>query len=250
MRSERLGSGCRSSRAVAGNRCRPPVFRTTVYRAANWMYVGNTRGVRRIRLGYTPTPQSPRWSSSNLYGPIPSSIHIFLNWSDTEIMQSITPHLWFDSEAKEAASFYASVFPNSNIRNITTLRDTPWGDCDVVSFELSRQPLMAISAGPLFKFNPSVSFLFKCRTKDEVDALWKKLSDGGKVRVPLDSYPFSERFGWVEDHAHYHERDACRPRPRENCARNAGLPQNEKVRHRCPAPGIRRQVIQFRLTGS
>jgi len=74
------------------------------------------------------------------------------------IEQEITPHLWFDKEAKEAAEFYTSVFKNSKITNVTTLHDTPSGDCDVVSFELSGQKFMAISAGPLFKFNPSISF--------------------------------------------------------------------------------------------
>jgi len=114
-------------------------------------------------------------------------------------MQKIIPHLWFDKEAKEAAVFYASLFRNSKIKNITTLHDTPSGDCDVVSFELSGQPFMAISAGPLFKFNPSVSFHVKCKTKDEVDAAREKLSRGGKVLMPLGAYPFSERYGWVED---------------------------------------------------
>ena len=89
--------------------------------------------------------------------------------------QRIAPHLWFDKEAKEAAGFYTSLIPNSTIRNITTLHGTPSGDCDIVSFDLSGQPFMAISAGPLFKFNPSISFQARCRTKDEVDALWEKL---------------------------------------------------------------------------
>lgn len=114
-------------------------------------------------------------------------------------MQKITPHLWFDKEAKEATGFYTSLFPNSKITHVTTLHNTPSGDCDVVSFDLAGQPFMAISAGPLFKFNPSVSFHVKCKTKDEVDALWEKLSQGGQVRMPLGSYPFSERYGWVED---------------------------------------------------
>jgi predicted 3-demethylubiquinone-9 3-methyltransferase (glyoxalase superfamily) len=61
-------------------------------------------------------------------------------------MQKITPHLWFDKEANEAAEFYCSVFPNSKITTITTLRNTPSGDCDVVSFTLANQPFMAISA--------------------------------------------------------------------------------------------------------
>jgi predicted 3-demethylubiquinone-9 3-methyltransferase (glyoxalase superfamily) len=114
-------------------------------------------------------------------------------------MQTITPHLWFDKEAKEAAEFYTSLLPDSKVTNITMLHDTPSGDCDIVSFVLANQPFMAISAGPLFKFNPSVSFHVKCKTKEEVDAIWEKLSSGGKVLMSLDAYPFSERYGWVED---------------------------------------------------
>jgi predicted 3-demethylubiquinone-9 3-methyltransferase (glyoxalase superfamily) len=114
-------------------------------------------------------------------------------------MQTITPHFWFDKEAKEAAEFYTSLLPDSKVTNITTLHETPSGDCDVVSFELAGQPFMAISAGPLFKFNPSVSFHVKSKTKEEVDAIWEKLAAGGKVLMPLDAYPFSERYGWIED---------------------------------------------------
>lgn len=114
-------------------------------------------------------------------------------------MHTITPHLWFDKHAKEAAALYTSLVPNSKITRVRTLHNTPSGDCDIVSFELSGQPFMAISAGPLFKFNPSVSFHLKCAAKDDVDAAWEKLSPGGKVLMPLDSYPFSERFGWLED---------------------------------------------------
>ena len=113
--------------------------------------------------------------------------------------QKITPHLWFDKEAKEAVEFYTSVFPESKIKNMTTLRDTPSGDCDVVSFDLSGHAFMAISAGPLFKFNPSISFIVSCATKEDVDALWAKLSEGGQALMPLDSYPFSERYGWIQD---------------------------------------------------
>jgi len=76
-------------------------------------------------------------------------------------MQKITPHLWFDKEAREAAEFYVSLFPGSKIINVTRLTDTPSGDCDLVSFDLAGQPFMAISAGPSFKFNPSVSFHIK-----------------------------------------------------------------------------------------
>jgi predicted 3-demethylubiquinone-9 3-methyltransferase (glyoxalase superfamily) len=117
----------------------------------------------------------------------------------------ITPHLWFDKEAWEAAELYCSVFPNSKITNITTLHNTPSGDCDVVSFALADQPFMAISAGPLFKFNPAISFILNFdpsrdnNARKNLDATWAKLSDRGTVRMPLDKYPFSERYGWIQD---------------------------------------------------
>jgi predicted 3-demethylubiquinone-9 3-methyltransferase (glyoxalase superfamily) len=120
-------------------------------------------------------------------------------------MQKIIPHLWFDKEAKEAAEFYTSLFPDSKITNVTTLHDTPSGDCDIVSFTLWGYSFMAISAGPLFKFNPSISFMVNFDpsqdkdAKTRIDAVWAKLLEGGKVLMPLDKYPFSERYGWVQD---------------------------------------------------
>jgi predicted 3-demethylubiquinone-9 3-methyltransferase (glyoxalase superfamily) len=104
-------------------------------------------------------------------------------------MKPITPHLWFDKEAKEAAEFYCSVFPNSKITRVTTLRNTPSGDCDIVTFELNGQPFMAISAGPLFKFNESISFMVPCETQVEIDRYWEKLS----------ALPSAEQCGWVKD---------------------------------------------------
>jgi len=104
-------------------------------------------------------------------------------------IRRITPHLWFDKEAKEAAKFYTSVFPRSKITNITTIHDTPSGDCDIVSFQLMGQPFMAISAGPLFKFNESISFMVYCNTQKEIDYYWKKLS----------AVPKSEQCGWLKD---------------------------------------------------
>jgi predicted 3-demethylubiquinone-9 3-methyltransferase (glyoxalase superfamily) len=82
---------------------------------------------------------------------------------------------------------------------VSTVRDTPSGDCDIVGFALSGQPFMAISAGPLFRFNPSISFHIRCQTADEVNALWDKLSPGGKVLMELGTYPFSQRYGWLQD---------------------------------------------------
>jgi predicted 3-demethylubiquinone-9 3-methyltransferase (glyoxalase superfamily) len=114
-------------------------------------------------------------------------------------MQKITPNLWFDKEAKEAAKFYTSVFKDSMIKDMTTLHNTPTGTTDIVTIELLGQEFTLISAGPLSKFNPSVSFLVACNTKDEVDELWEKLSERGKALMELDEYPFSERYGWVQD---------------------------------------------------
>lgn len=120
-------------------------------------------------------------------------------------MQKIIPHLWFDKEAKEAAEFYISLFPGSKINNITTLHDTPSGDCDIVSFKLCGYSFMAINAGPLLKLNPSISFVVNfdpSQDKDakmRIDIVWNKLMEGGKALMPLDRYPFSERYGWVQD---------------------------------------------------
>jgi len=105
------------------------------------------------------------------------------------IKQIIVPHLWFDKEAKEAAEFYCSVFTNSSITNVTTLHNTPSGDCDVVSFTLCGQRFMAISAGSLFKFNESISFVVYCETQEEIDYYWDKLS----------ALPEAEVCGWLKD---------------------------------------------------
>ncbi|MDI4647760.1 VOC family protein [Cohnella hashimotonis] len=117
----------------------------------------------------------------------------------------IVPHLWFDREAREAAAFYSSVFPDSAIKSVTTLRDTPSGDSDIVSFTVWGRPFMAISAGPLFKINPSVSFMVNFdpslddRAGELLDEIWDKLSDGGAPLMPLGEYPFSKRYGWIRD---------------------------------------------------
>lgn len=121
-------------------------------------------------------------------------------------MQKIVPHLWFDTQAVEAAEFYVSAFGgDSKITHSSILHDTPSGDCDIVSFDLCGFSFMAISAGPLFTFNPSVSFMLNfdpSKDKDarkHLDALWAKLSEGGEPLMPLDKYPFSDRYGWIKD---------------------------------------------------
>ena len=121
-------------------------------------------------------------------------------------MQKIVPHLWFNTEAKEAADFYVSAFGSgSKITHFFTLHDTPSGDCDCMSFSLAGFDFMAISAGPYFKINPSISFMVNfdpskdTKARENLDALWEKLSDGGKALMPLQEYPFSKHYGWIQD---------------------------------------------------
>lgn len=114
-------------------------------------------------------------------------------------MQKIIPHLWFDTQAVEAAAFYTSVFENSEITSKTQMKDTPSGDVDMVNFTVMGFEFMAISAGPLFKFNPSISFHVKCKTEEQVDEIWAKLAPGGEVKMELGEYPFSKRYGWLDD---------------------------------------------------
>ncbi|UOQ84925.1 VOC family protein [Gracilibacillus salinarum] len=120
-------------------------------------------------------------------------------------MTKIVPHLWYDKEAKEAAEFYVSVFPESEITDITTLYDTPSGDCDQVSFTLWGQEFMSISAGPFFTLNPSISFFVHFDKSKDGNAdkrlveVWDRLSEGGQALMPLNQYPFSEKYGWIQD---------------------------------------------------
>lgn len=120
-------------------------------------------------------------------------------------MQKITPHLWFDKEAKEATAFYVSIFPNSKITHTSVLTGTPSGDCDVTVFEIMGMEFQTISAGPYFKLNPSISFMVNfdpsqdAEAETRINTIWEKLVEGGKVLMPLQEYPFSKRYGWVED---------------------------------------------------
>jgi predicted 3-demethylubiquinone-9 3-methyltransferase (glyoxalase superfamily) len=114
-------------------------------------------------------------------------------------MQKITPHLWYDKEAFEAASLYVSIFPNSKITNRYFIYNTPSDTAEILTFEVMGYEIAAMSAGPIFKLNPSMSLLVTCTTKDQVDEFWKKLSPGGKALMELGAYPFSERYVWVED---------------------------------------------------
>ena len=109
-----------------------------------------------------------------------------------ENMQKITPFLWYDSQAEEAATFYVSVFKNSKVKAVSRYSDAgpgPKGSVMTVSFELNGQEFIALNAGPTFKFSPAISFVVNCETQDEIDYYWEKLSPGGRT----------DQCGWLTD---------------------------------------------------
>ncbi len=98
--------------------------------------------------------------------------------------------LWFDGQAKAAAEFYCSVFRNSKITSENPM---------VVAFELSGTKVIGLNGGPMFRINPSISFSVTAGLLNEVNEIWEKLHNGGKALMPIDKYPWSERYGWVQD---------------------------------------------------
>ena len=111
-------------------------------------------------------------------------------------MQKITPNLWFDSQAEEAAKFYTSVFKNSKIINTSRYGDEGQevtgqkpGTVMTVEFELDGQRFVALNGGPLFTFSEAISFIVDCETQEEVDMYWEKLS----------AVPEAEQCGWIKD---------------------------------------------------
>jgi predicted 3-demethylubiquinone-9 3-methyltransferase (glyoxalase superfamily) len=115
-----------------------------------------------------------------------------------QIIQKITPCLWFDDQAEEAVEFYTAIFRNSKIVNITRygkagheVHRKPAGTVMAVAFELDGQMFTALNGGPLFKFNEAISFQVNCETQEEVDYYWEKLSDGGDEKA--------QQCGWLKD---------------------------------------------------
>lgn len=120
--------------------------------------------------------------------------------------QKITPFLWFNHQAEEAAHFYTSVFKDSRITAIThygpeaaAASGKPEGSVMTVAFNLEDQEFVALNGGPVFEITPAISFFVNCETEHEIDTLWKKLTEGGTVLMELNKYPFSEKFGWLKD---------------------------------------------------
>jgi predicted 3-demethylubiquinone-9 3-methyltransferase (glyoxalase superfamily) len=121
-------------------------------------------------------------------------------------VEHITPCLWFDDDAEEAVERYTGVFDDASTGAISRYDEAsaevsgqPAGSVLTVEFELEGQSFTALNGGPQFSFTPAVSFIVNCPTTDEVDELWRALSEGGETLMPLDSYPFSDRYGWTED---------------------------------------------------
>ena len=107
-------------------------------------------------------------------------------------IQKITPFLWFDQQAEEAAAFYTSIFPNSKIIKVIRFNEAgpgPAGSAMTVEFQLEGQSFVALNGGPLYKFTEAISFVVNCQTQDEVDAYWEKLTVGGS----------EIQCGWLKD---------------------------------------------------
>lgn len=107
-------------------------------------------------------------------------------------MQKITPFLWYDGNAEEAANFYISIFKHSKMGQISRYGDAgpgPKGSAMSVTFQIEGQEFFALNGGPQFKFTPAISFFVNCETQKEVDDLWEKLSAGGRT----------DRCGWLQD---------------------------------------------------
>jgi predicted 3-demethylubiquinone-9 3-methyltransferase (glyoxalase superfamily) len=107
-------------------------------------------------------------------------------------MQKITPFLWFDDKAEEAVDFYISIFKNSKTISISRYGDAgpgPKGSVMVAKFQIEGQEFVALNGGPTFTFSPAISFVVNCRTQEEIDELWEKLSEGGA----------KSQCGWLTD---------------------------------------------------
>ena len=104
--------------------------------------------------------------------------------------EKITPCLWFNGQAKEAATLYCSVFSNAKITAQSPI---------VTGIDVSGQSITLLDGGPMYKPNPSISFHYICEKADELDRTWNAFSKEGNVLMPLDKYPWSEKYGWIND---------------------------------------------------
>ncbi len=114
-------------------------------------------------------------------------------------MQKINPFLWFEEDMKGITDFYKSVFPGSKLKGEGNLENTPSGTVQIATLEIFGVNFNLMTAGPYLPFNPTVSFIVVCDSLEEVDTIWNRLSSSGKILMELSSYPFAEKYGWVQD---------------------------------------------------
>lgn len=121
-------------------------------------------------------------------------------------MQKIIPHIWFDRQAEEAVRFYTSVFRGGTMGTASRYTEAGKevhgmepGTVMTVEFEVEGTQFLALNGGPHFRINPSISFIVSRESEEEINALWEILSEDGAPIIPLDAYPFSKRYGWVQD---------------------------------------------------
>lgn len=106
------------------------------------------------------------------------------------MIKSVYPCIWYNGNASEAAQFYCSLIPNSNIETQQEIATT---------FQLFGKKIMALNGGPMYKINPSISLFITCPSKEDADRLWSALVKNGNIFMNIDSYPWSERYGWLQD---------------------------------------------------
>ncbi len=118
----------------------------------------------------------------------------------------ILPHLWFDGAAEEAAALYSAFIPGSGIGTVTRygkagfeVHGQPEGQAMVVEFHLGGQKMLALNGGPRFRPTPAVSYFLTFAERAALDRAWATLGEGGQLRMPLDAYPWSPRYGWIDD---------------------------------------------------
>jgi len=110
-------------------------------------------------------------------------------------MHQITPFLWFNNNVEEAVNFYTAAFSDSLVVSMHRMGDSVFS----ATFRLAGKEFYALNGGPMYQFTPAVSFMVACETEAEIDTLWQHLTSGGMVMMPLNEYPFSKKFGWVQD---------------------------------------------------
>ncbi|MFO7824884.1 MAG: VOC family protein [Cyclobacterium sp.] len=124
----------------------------------------------------------------------------------TQQKKPIVPCLWFDQEAEEAVSFYSEIFGNGTIHHVSRYGEEgaehhkkPPGSAMAVSFSMHGQEFLALNGGPMYRHSPGISFYVTCENLEEADKVWKALAEGGNILMPCDQYPWSEKYGWLND---------------------------------------------------